>query len=79
MKSRMDSASSTLGPASSEPEVIAALFEAGVNVVRLNFSHGSHEDHAEQIGRVHALGVVLAANRDLSDERTDAFVEGRAG
>jgi len=36
----------TLGPASSSPERIAALVEAGVNVFRLNFSHGSHADHA---------------------------------
>ena len=35
----------TLGPASSTPEQIEALFEAGVDVFRLNFSHGSHEDH----------------------------------
>jgi pyruvate kinase len=35
----------TLGPASSSPEVIRALFEAGADVFRLNFSHGSHEDH----------------------------------
>jgi len=35
----------TLGPASSSPERIRALFEAGVDVFRLNFSHGSHEDH----------------------------------
>ena len=36
----------TLGPASSSPEQIRALFEAGVDVFRLNFSHGTHEDHA---------------------------------
>ncbi len=35
----------TLGPASSEKETIAALFEAGVDTFRLNFSHGTHEDH----------------------------------
>ncbi len=35
----------TLGPASSSPEMIAKLFDAGVDVFRLNFSHGSHEDH----------------------------------
>src|SRR5882672_3810075 len=35
----------TLGPASSSPERIRALFEAGVDVFRLNFSHGSHDDH----------------------------------
>jgi pyruvate kinase len=35
----------TLGPASSTPEMIRSLFEAGADVFRLNFSHGSHEDH----------------------------------
>src|SRR3954447_21520642 len=35
----------TLGPASSTPELIAALSAAGANVFRLNFSHGTHEDH----------------------------------
>ncbi len=35
----------TLGPASSTREQIAALFKAGADVFRLNFSHGSHEDH----------------------------------
>jgi pyruvate kinase len=35
----------TLGPASSSPEVIRRLFEAGADVFRLNFSHGTHEDH----------------------------------
>jgi pyruvate kinase len=36
----------TLGPASSDEVMIRALFEAGADVFRLNFSHGSHEDHA---------------------------------
>lgn len=36
----------TLGPASSTPERIRELFEAGADVFRLNFSHGTHEDHA---------------------------------
>ena len=35
----------TLGPASSSREQIAALFRAGADVFRLNFSHGTHEDH----------------------------------
>lgn len=35
----------TLGPASSDKETILALFEAGVDVFRFNFSHGTHEDH----------------------------------
>lgn len=39
----------TLGPASSDEAVIEALFHAGADVFRLNFSHGSHEDHAQRI------------------------------
>ncbi|WP_207539827.1 pyruvate kinase [Sabulicella rubraurantiaca] len=39
----------TLGPASSTVEVIEKLFRAGADVFRLNFSHGSHEDHAARI------------------------------
>jgi pyruvate kinase len=40
----------TVGPASASPEMLKALFLAGVDTFRLNFSHGTHEDHA----RVHA-------------------------
>ncbi|HZH46848.1 MAG TPA: pyruvate kinase [Roseococcus sp.] len=39
----------TLGPASSTIEVIERLFRTGADVFRLNFSHGSHEDHAARI------------------------------
>ena len=45
----------TLGPASSSPEMILQLFQAGVDMFRLNFSHGSHEDHAERIKMVRAI------------------------
>lgn len=37
----------TLGPASNTKETIQALFEAGANLFRLNFSHGTHDDHAK--------------------------------
>ncbi|MGE0416894.1 MAG: pyruvate kinase, partial [Acetobacteraceae bacterium] len=39
----------TLGPASSDEATIEALFRAGADVFRLNFSHGSHEDHAARL------------------------------
>ena len=39
----------TLGPSSSTPERIGELIDAGMNVARLNFSHGSHEDHAKML------------------------------
>ncbi|HVI02600.1 MAG TPA: pyruvate kinase, partial [Enhygromyxa sp.] len=42
----------TLGPASNSEEMIGALFDAGLDAVRLNMSHGSHEDHALSYARV---------------------------
>lgn len=45
----------TLGPASSSPDRLRALFEAGADVFRLNFSHGSHDDHLARIHSVRAL------------------------
>ena len=45
----------TIGPASSDPAVFAAMCEAGVNVARLNFSHGTHE---EQLAKIHMIKKV---------------------
>ncbi len=45
----------TIGPASNTPEMIAALFEAGVNMFRLNFSHGKTEEHKAVVGHIRAL------------------------
>lgn len=42
----------TLGPACDSPQAIRALVDAGMDVARLNFSHGSREEHAEVYGRV---------------------------
>ena len=42
----------TLGPASSDPALLEAMVRAGVNVVRLNFSHGAAADHVERARRV---------------------------
>ncbi len=39
----------TLGPASETEEIISAMADAGMNVARINFSHGTHEDHAKKI------------------------------
>lgn len=39
----------TIGPASSTPRMIERLIEAGMDVARLNFSHGTHEEHAARI------------------------------
>ena len=39
----------TIGPSSDNPETLAALADAGMNIVRLNFSHGTHEEHLNRI------------------------------
>ena len=46
----------TIGPASRDPAVLARLVEAGMDVARLNFSHGTHEEHARVIAALRALG-----------------------
>ena len=45
----------TVGPASASPEMLKALFVAGVDTFRLNFSHGTHEDHARSHAAIRAL------------------------
>jgi pyruvate kinase len=49
----------TLGPASSSSEMIELLAGAGMNVARLNFSHGSHETHLLSINRIRSLNRKL--------------------
>ncbi len=53
----------TLGPASRAPGTVKALAQAGADVFRLNFSHGSHEDHAAALKAVR--GAELAVKRPL--------------
>ncbi|MBN2125033.1 MAG: pyruvate kinase [Deltaproteobacteria bacterium] len=47
----------TLGPSSRDPETIESLIEAGVNLFRLNMSHGTHEDHRGTYHRVRTAAV----------------------
>ena len=47
----------TLGPSSSTPAMISALMDAGLSVARINFSHGTHAQHAETIGLVRQLAA----------------------
>ena len=59
----------TVGPASRERPMLAALIEAGADVFRLNFSHGSHEEHTETLANIRAAaddcGRVVAVLQDL--------------
>jgi len=46
----------TLGPASEKPEVLEQMIKAGMDIVRLNFSHGTHEEHTKTFKMVRELG-----------------------
>src|ERR1700730_8268435 len=50
----------TVGPVSGSPEMLEALFLAGVDTFRLNFSHGTHEDHARVHAAIRALEQKVA-------------------
>ena len=49
----------TIGPATSSPEVLRALIEAGATTLRLNFSHGTHEDHQRSIRLIRQIAFEL--------------------
>src|SRR5512142_2034747 len=59
----------TIGPASDPPEMLERLIRAGLNVARLNFSHGDFASHAERIARIRAaeqaVGRRVAIMADL--------------
>lgn len=73
----------TLGPASSTPERIGDLVRVGANLFRLNFSHGSHEDHAARYHAIRALeeqtGRPIGILMDLQGPklRVGQFAQGR--
>lgn len=48
----------TLGPATSSIDTLVKMIEAGMDVARLNFSHGSHADHLEMMNRVRQAAVI---------------------
>ncbi|HSM66854.1 MAG TPA: pyruvate kinase [Ilumatobacteraceae bacterium] len=70
----------TIGPASDDADVLGALIDAGVDVVRLNLSHGTLDGHLERIARVRsvAAGRPVAVLADLPGPkiRAGAFPEG---
>lgn len=54
----------TIGPKSDSKEVLKKLSAAGVNVFRMNFSHGSHEEHGQKIDKVRELNLPVALMLD---------------
>ncbi|MBM3906726.1 MAG: pyruvate kinase [Gemmatimonadetes bacterium] len=49
----------TIGPASTDPAVLRSLMDAGLNVARINFSHGTHEQHAARIADIRRIAQEL--------------------
>ena len=64
----------TIGPATNSPEMLEALMRAGMDVARLNFSHGTKESHARVIELIRAisgrLGISVAILQDLPGPKT---------
>lgn len=73
----------TMGPASSKPEVLRQMILAGLNLVRLNFSHGNATEKQELVKVVHGLsaelGIVVGVIADLQGPkiRVSKFVDGK--
>ena len=74
---------STVGPSSSSEERLAQLFEAGVDVFRLNFSHGTHDEHAERFRIIRDLEqryrrpIGILADLQGPKLRVGSFADGR--
>jgi len=72
----------TIGPASRDPRILKRLLEAGMDVARMNFSHGSHAEHLNCIqllrATAHKLGRTIAILADLQGPkiRTGALAAG---
>lgn len=73
----------TIGPASENEAVLARLFQAGMNVARLNFSHGTHEEHQKKIDTIKKvrsqLGLPIAIMLDTKgpEFRIKTFEQGK--
>lgn len=74
----------TLGPSSSSPEMVDRLVRAGMDVARLNFSHGTHEEHERRIAAVrlasgqHEKPITILADLQGPKIRTGRLENGRA-
>ena len=75
----------TIGPASESPEILEQLIDAGMNVARLNFSHGNHEEHKARIETIRKVarekGKVVGILLDTKgpEIRTHSMENGQVG
>ncbi|MEU2325293.1 pyruvate kinase, partial [Micrococcus luteus] len=74
----------TIGPASESIEKLEKLIESGMNVARLNFSHGNYEEHAQRIQNIRSAAektgktVAILLDTKGPEIRTHDFVDGQA-
>src|SRR5437763_16610890 len=84
-RSRKAKIVATLGPASTDGASSEAMYHAGADVFRLNFSHGSHDDHKARLDKLraleHSLGRPVGVLLDLQGPklRIGTFAEGTVG
>ncbi|MBL4853665.1 MAG: pyruvate kinase [Robiginitomaculum sp.] len=82
MRQRFAKILATVGPASAAPDTLKLLHEVGVDAFRLNFSHGSHEDHARAIKHIRAVekssgnSVAIVADMQGPKIRVGTFAGG---
>ena len=73
----------TIGPASETEETLRAMMDAGMDVARINFSHGAYADHLEKINRIKklraekGLAVSLLLDTKGPEVRLGTFADGR--
>lgn len=73
----------TVGPSTDKPGILEAMIEAGMNVARFNFSHGTHEDHAKRISMVREASqkagkpIALLLDTKGPEMRLGKFKEGK--
>ena len=65
----------TVGPASESKEMLTKLVKAGMNVMRLNFSHGTHEEHAEKITTLLEINKELSTNDAILLDTTKMTID----
>ena len=73
----------TIGPASESPEIFTAMCENGLNVARLNFSHGTHEQHQKKIDMIKSvrekldLPIAIMLDTKGPEYRIGTFLNGK--
>jgi len=83
MRNRFAKILATVGPASAAPDTLPLLHDVGVDAFRLNFSHGSHDDHARSVAAIRNIQeetgtpICIVADMQGPKLRVGEFTEGQ--